>query len=125
MGENQDVNSIDEMSNENNTLPDDLFIENNQQTPPSAQIVDSSEENTSIEKADEKESQQETKEEVPHKEDPSQFEYWQGEADKRTKELEDFKNKYTQDRKNKISIHFQQSSSKRDFQYNVINTCSW
>ena len=96
--EDQEVNSIDEMSNENNTLPDELFIEENQQTPPPVQVVQSSEENTSIEKADEQESQQETKVEIPHKEDTTQFEYWQGEADRRARELEDFKTQYAQDK---------------------------
>ncbi len=103
--ENQDVNSIDDMSTEENTLPDDLYenpnvLEENQQTPPPAQIVDSSPENTSIEEADKKEEgvPEIVKEVVPHKEDPKQFEYWQGEADRRAKELEDFKTQYIQDK---------------------------
>ena len=93
--ENQDINSIDEMSNEGNMLSDDLF-EENEQPAPSRQIVDSSEENTSIEAAD-KEGVSEERE-IPHKEDPSQFEYWQGEADKRATELESFRNQYDQDK---------------------------
>ena len=99
--ENQDVNSIDEMSNEGNMLSDDLFEEEeNQQPAPSRQIVDSSEENTSLEEADKADEgvPEVVKEVVPHKEDPTQFEYWQGEADKRSAELEAFKDQYAQDK---------------------------
>jgi len=99
--ENQDVNSIDEMSNEGNMLSDDLFEEEeNQQPAPSRQIVDSSEENTSLEEADKVDEgvPEVVKEVVPHKEDPTQFEYWQGEADKRSAELEAFKDQYAQDK---------------------------
>jgi len=99
--ENQDVNSIDEMSNEGNMLSDDLFEEEeNQQPAPSRQIVDSSAENTSLEEADKADEgvPEVVKEVVPHKEDPTQFEYWQGEADKRSAELEAFKDQYAQDK---------------------------
>lgn len=92
--ENQDANSIDEMSNEDNALNDDLF-EENAQTPPSAQIADSSPENTTLEDEDVPEI---VKEVVPKKEDPTQFEYWQGEADRRATELDSFKNQYAQDK---------------------------
>ena len=98
--ENQDVNSIDEMSNEGNMLSDDLFEEENQQPAPSRQIVNSSAENTSLEEADKADEgvPEVVKEVVPHKEDPTQFEYWQGEADKRSAELEAFKDQYAQDK---------------------------
>ena len=79
--ENQDVNSIDEMSNEDNTLSDDLFeevLEDNQQPAPESHIADSSPENTSLEDEDAPEVVEEV---VPHKEDPTQYEYWQSQSD--------------------------------------------
>lgn len=91
--DDQNVNQIDELSNEGNMLNDDLF-EDNQQTAPPAHVVDSSKENTSIEEADKKETPPETlkdqipiKEETPHKDDDTQFEYWQSQSDTKDGEL--------------------------------------
>jgi len=97
--ENQDVNSIDDTSNENNTLPDDLFeevsLEENQQPTPESHIADSSPENTTIEETQPPAGQEE---DIPDKENPDSYKYWQGEADKRKAELESFKNQYAQDK---------------------------
>jgi len=86
------------------SLPDDLFVDadkafdENTTNYTESHIAPSDDKSTSMEGETQDKPQEVVKEEIPDKENPDSFKYWQGEADRRATELESFKNQYSQDK---------------------------